>query len=199
MLALAASRAERLPAVGFLQADAQTFDLVERFDAAISRFGTMFFDDPTAAFTNIARHLTPGGQLCMATWQPLDANEWLVVPGAALLQYAPLPPEAGAAAGPGMFAQSDPAIIEAVLRAAGFVDINITARTIPLWLGATIEEAIEHLTDSGPGRTAVEAVRAEDRSDVLDAVRTTLLPHHDPGRGVVLDAGILLTTGRAKP
>lgn len=199
MLALAASRAEQSPTTTFLHADAQTVDLVERFDVAISRFGTMFFDHPAAAFANIARQLAPRGRLAMATWQPLDANEWLVVPGAALLSYAPLPSEASAAAGPGMFAQSDPAIIEAVLRAAGFVDINSTARTIPLCLGATIEAAIEHLTDSGPGRTALEAVRAEDRGDAIDAVRDALRPHDDPGRGVVLDAGILLTSARAAP
>lgn len=199
MLALAASRAEQSPTATFLEADAQTVDLVERFDVAISRFGTMFFDDPTAAFANIDRHLTPGGRLVMATWQPLGANDWLVVPGAALLQYTPLPPEAGAAAGSGMFAQSDPETITEVLQAAGLVDITIGPRSVQLCLGATVDDAIEHLIDSGPGRTALEAVRVEDRADALVAVGEALPPHHDPRRGVVLDAGVLLTSARAAP
>jgi SAM-dependent methyltransferase len=69
----------------------------------ISRFGTMFFADQTAALANIRRGLRPGGRLCLATWQPLEANDWLTIPGAALLRYGNLSDtEAGA---PGMFAQ----------------------------------------------------------------------------------------------
>jgi hypothetical protein len=34
-----------------------------RFDLAISRFGTMFFADPVAAFTNIGRALRPSRRL----------------------------------------------------------------------------------------------------------------------------------------
>jgi len=197
MLALAAQRAETTPTADLLQADAQTFHLRERFDVAVSRFGTMFFDDPTAAFTNIARHLTAGGRLCIATWQPLQANEWLVVPGAALLRYGSLPGEASAN-GPGMFAQSDPAVIEGVLREAGFREITTVARTVALRLGATTDDAIDHLTDSGPGRAVLETVPAEDHADALAAVGDALRPHHHPNEGVILDAGILLTTGRTK-
>ena len=66
----------------------------------------MFFDDPVAAFGNLHRAMTSDGRLCIATWQPLAANDWLLVPGAALLRYGTIP-DAGAG-GPGMFAQSDP-------------------------------------------------------------------------------------------
>ena len=197
MLALAAQRAETTPTADLLQADAQTFHLRERFDVAVSRFGTMFFDDPTAAFTNIARHLTAGGRLCIATWQPLDANAWLVVPGAALLEHASLP-EAASADGPGMFAQSDPVVIEGVLREAGFGDITSVTRTVALRLGATIDDAIDHLTDSGPGRAVLETVPAEDHAHALAAVADALRPHHHPNEGVILDAGILITTGRTE-
>ena len=66
----------------------------------------MFFDDPVAAFANIATATRPTGRLCLATWQPLAANDWLLIPGAALLRYGSLPDTSGTA--PGMFAQSDP-------------------------------------------------------------------------------------------
>jgi ubiquinone/menaquinone biosynthesis C-methylase UbiE len=43
------------PNVTFVRADAQTHNFSsESFDVASSRFGTMFFRDPVAAFTNIA-------------------------------------------------------------------------------------------------------------------------------------------------
>lgn len=41
--------------------DAQVHRFGQRqFDVIISRFGTMFFDDPVAAFANIARAAPPG-------------------------------------------------------------------------------------------------------------------------------------------
>ena len=47
--------AERVHNVAFEQGDAQVHRFPEDgFDLAISRFGTMFFDDPVAAFANIA-------------------------------------------------------------------------------------------------------------------------------------------------
>jgi ubiquinone/menaquinone biosynthesis C-methylase UbiE len=50
--------------VTFELADAQVQRFAaERFDVAISRFGTMFFADPFAAFTNIARAMRPRGRL----------------------------------------------------------------------------------------------------------------------------------------
>ena len=55
------------------------------FDAAYSRFGVMFFADPLAAFANIVSLLRPGGRLAFACWQDLFSNEWMFVPGAAVV------------------------------------------------------------------------------------------------------------------
>jgi SAM-dependent methyltransferase len=62
----------------FVLGDAQIDDLGGAFDVAISRFGVMFFDDPAAAFGNIASALAPGGRLVFVCWQGLDRNEWLL-------------------------------------------------------------------------------------------------------------------------
>ena len=63
--------------VTFEQADAQVHRFPrERFDLAVSRFGTMFFAEPVAAFTNIGRALRPAGRLVMMVWQAHDRNEW---------------------------------------------------------------------------------------------------------------------------
>jgi ubiquinone/menaquinone biosynthesis C-methylase UbiE len=48
----------------------------ERFDAAISRFGTMFFADPAAAFANTSRALRPAGRLVMMVWQAPERDEY---------------------------------------------------------------------------------------------------------------------------
>jgi hypothetical protein len=71
----------------------------------IANAETMFFTDETAGLANTRGALRPGGRLCVATWQPLEANDWLTTPGAALLRYGTLPDTE--ANGRGMFTQSD--------------------------------------------------------------------------------------------
>ena len=87
--ARATAEAEGLEGIRFEQADAQVHDLGRgAFDVAVSSFGAMFFDDPTAAFANIARSLRPGGRLGLLAWQELAANEWLVALRRALEDHA---------------------------------------------------------------------------------------------------------------
>jgi SAM-dependent methyltransferase len=177
--------------VEFVQGDAQTQQFSPMFDAAISRFGTMFFADPTAAFVNIARAMRPFGRLCLATWQPLIANEWLMIPGAALLRYGTIPEPADG--GPGMFAQSDPDTVTATLRAAGFDKIEMTPATVTLLLGDDVEDATDYLATSGVGRAVLETVPAEKRVAAISAVGEVLAAHAGAG-GVCLDGAIWIVT-----
>ncbi|MFC6773860.1 class I SAM-dependent methyltransferase [Methylobacterium gregans] len=76
---LAAARARPVPAgaapVAWIEADVETHPfLPATFDAALSRFGTMFFADTQAAFANIRAALKPAGQLTLLCWQAMAAN-----------------------------------------------------------------------------------------------------------------------------
>jgi SAM-dependent methyltransferase len=154
----------------------------------------MFFDDPIAAFTNIRDALRPGGRLCIATWQPLDANAWLVIPGAALLAWITLPDLDGN--GPGMFSQSDPATVTATLAAAGWTNIDVTPTKLALPMGRDATHAAARLSDTGVGRAALDAVPAEQRPAALESVRDALAVH-DTDDGVHLGAAVLITTATA--
>jgi ubiquinone/menaquinone biosynthesis C-methylase UbiE len=60
------ARTQGIRNITFQRADAQVHPFPqERFDLAISRFGTMFFADPVAAFGNLRRALRPAGRLVM--------------------------------------------------------------------------------------------------------------------------------------
>lgn len=191
MLELARQRAAADANVTFVEADAQTYDFgAENYDVVISRFGTMFFDDPTAAFANVGRAMRDGGRLCIATWQPLVANDWLTIPGAALLRYGSLPDTGGNA--PGMFAQSDPARVETVLRQAGWNDVNVTPVTVHLRLGADAAEATDYLADTGVARAVLDTIDADQRDAAIAAVIEALAAHTGAD-GVCLEAGILIT------
>jgi SAM-dependent methyltransferase len=177
-----------------VQGDAQSHELPRIYDAAISRFGTMFFSDPVGAFVNITRALQPNGQLCLATWQPLVANDWLTIPGAALLRYGTLPDNADG--GPGMFAQSDAAAVTATLRTAGYRDVELEPVTVTLTLGANAEDATDVLASSGVGRAVLDTVPDPQRPAALDAVRATLADLADAD-GVRLAAAVWIVQAGA--
>ena len=108
--------------VALLQADAQTHDFGDsRVDAIVSRFGVMFFDDPAAAFLNLAGALRPGGRIVFACWRDLIENEWIMVPAVAALEHVPMP-ELGEEGGPGTYSLADPDRVRAVLVGAGLVE-----------------------------------------------------------------------------
>src|ERR1700683_564465 len=64
------AQAQGVRNITFECADAQVHPFPEKhFDLAISRFGTMFFADPVAAFGNAGRALRSAGRLVMMVWQ----------------------------------------------------------------------------------------------------------------------------------
>ena len=66
--------------VELLQADAQVHRFeAGSFDVVISRFGMMFFEDPAAAFANLAGALQPGGRLVFVCPQDPLKSEWVAV------------------------------------------------------------------------------------------------------------------------
>lgn len=183
--------------VSFEQADAQTQPLARHaYDVAISRFGTMFFDDPVAAFANVRRALADYGRLCIATWQPLAANDWLTIPGAELLRYGTIPE--AASDGPGMFALSEPAAVRRILDQAGFTSIDVTPVVVPLHLGDDAAEATAQLAESGPGRAVLDTIPADQQPAAIQAVADLLATFADES-GVSLNGAILVTTASAPP
>ncbi|MFE5600191.1 class I SAM-dependent methyltransferase [Streptomyces coelicoflavus] len=176
MLAEARSRAERegVPNVSFAQGDAQVhpFD-AGAFDAAVSRYGVMFFADPVAAFGNVGRALRPGGRLAFVC--PADAmlNGW-VTAMASLRDVLPVG-DFGRPGLPGMFSLAVPRRITDVLTAAGYVGINVNrAQAYGAW-GHGAEDAADFLLGTGPGRHLMEqadpTARARARHALTEHLR----------------------------
>jgi SAM-dependent methyltransferase len=135
------ARAQRLRNVTFERADAQVHRFTPQyFDLAISRFGTMFFDDPAAAFANIGRALRPAGRLVMMVWQAPERNEWDVA-----IHHALAGPEGTAVAGdgPDPFSLADPPTTERILQAAGFGSITFTDVHEPVYYGPDPAAALD--------------------------------------------------------
>ena len=190
MLAVARERAAGRMGVTFLEADVQTDPFEPRFDVVLSRFGTMFFDDPGAAFTNLHAAARPDGRLCLATWQALAANDWLRIPGAVLLERGSGPDFVDV--GPGMFAQSDPDEVRAVLSAAGWRQVDVAPVPVELVLGADAAAAAAYLAQTGMVRRVVETIPVDEQPAAIAAM-TEVLAGYDRD-GVRMSGGINIVT-----
>ena len=136
------ARVEGLCNVTFEHADAQVHRFPQaRFDLAMSRFGTMFFDDPVAAFANIGRALRPAGRLMMMVWQAHERNEWDVTIHQSL--EAAEGPAAAACEGPDPFSLADPQTVQKILQAAGFADVTFTDVHEPVYYGPDVAAALD--------------------------------------------------------
>jgi SAM-dependent methyltransferase len=199
MLDRAAGRARErgLAQIAFEQADAQVDPLGPgSYDAAVSRFGVMFFDDPVAAFANITAALRPGGRLAFVCWQEMARNEWMLVPGAAVVAHVPLP-DLGPPGAPGEFAFADPSHVRTVLERSGLAEVVIDALDDPVTVAGygTVDEAVRFLSDGNIGRTLFADAAPEVVAAAIADVRAALAPYETP-EGVRLGAAAWLVTAR---
>jgi len=183
---------EQLANATFQQADAQVHPFPDRhFDLAISRNGSMFFGDPLAAFTNIARAVRPGGRLVLLTWQPLRVNEWQRVFRTILAagRELPVPPPDA----PGPFSLSDPDRVRGLLTSAGFAGVELRGLNEPMCVGSDPDDA--HQFISGQLAGLLNGLDADTRARALDTLRASMVDHQTD-RGVVYDSAAWLIEAR---
>ncbi len=152
-------------------------------DLLFSRFGVMFFSDPTAAFANLRRTLAPGGRLAFVCWQSLPDNPWMFVPLGAALQHLPPPPLPGPDA-PGPFSFADRERVRAILTGAGFraVTFDDIRQTLRIGAGGSLDETVEFVLQMGPTAAALrESSNASLVPRVTAAVREALAPYVSDG------------------
>jgi SAM-dependent methyltransferase len=197
MLEFAAARvaAAGVTNVELVAADAQAHRFGDgMFDAVISRAGTMFFADPVAAFSNLARCLRSGGRLAMVVPRgPLD-DPWIAtILTAAAPHLGPM--DFGSLDEPGPFAFADGDRLDHTLEAAGFRIIDREALTLPVRIGADVDDVIGYLL-SQPEVQSLLAGRSDSQvSDAVAAVRQALAPFAGPD-GVVMETSGWLVTAR---
>lgn len=181
------------------EADAQTHSFPEgAFDAAYSRFGVMFFEDPVAAFRNVARALKPSGRLSFVCWQPASRNPWVTVPLEAVFPFVP-PPSMLDPNLPGPFSLADPARVSKVLADAGFDDVKVEPAAVQMDFGP-IEQTTEFLMTLGPTARALR--EAQPSEQTLDAIRIALrdaVTAFATGDRVTLGSSVWVVTAKRGP
>lgn len=198
MVGLARSLAGEFAQVSFVCGDAQTEDLGNlAADVVVSRFGVMFFEDPVAAFANLATATAPGGRLAFACWRPAFENEWIMVPMAAIVPIVGAP-EIPAPGSPGPFQMGAADFVRDTLGAAGWDGVELSPFECGIRPGGArdIDAALRFLTEDGMGRRLLEDKPDDVRAAAVAAVRDALMPHWSEDDGVVLGAAAWIVTAR---
>ncbi|WP_438028581.1 class I SAM-dependent methyltransferase [Sorangium sp. So ce233] len=192
--ARARAAAEGLASAAFVQADAQTYGFEPgSFDAVISRFGVMFFDDPAAAFANIRRAMRRNAKLAFVAWRSPAENPFMTAAARAaapLLPHLPAPdPDA-----PGQFGFADRDRVRRILDASGWTDVDI--RPIDAPSGVAEKDLLSYVTRLGPVGLALRDVDEPTRARTAEAVRAAFDPYVRDG-AARFTAACWLVTARA--
>jgi SAM-dependent methyltransferase len=181
--------------VSFTLADVATAPGPEEpYERLVSRFGVMFYDDPPAAFSNLARWLAPGGRFAFAVWGPQAENPWMTSMREVVAEITGAPPPDPE--GPSPFRYAEAGKLLTLLDQADFGDLEVRD-----WHGALA---------AGGGLPAAEAANfaiassstgnllAEAGDEALDKARRSLterFSNYEKNGAVWMDARIHILTG----
>jgi ubiquinone/menaquinone biosynthesis C-methylase UbiE len=178
MLEVARSRAAltNRAHLSFQNVDASEAPLPTETDLLFSRFGVMFFSQPSRAFRHLRKSLRTGGRCVFVCWRAPRDNPWAMAPlsaARAAMGVTPAPPDPYA---PGPFAFADQERLDAILSEAGFDAIRVQRFDVPLSLGTTAHSAAEFAVQIGPVSRFVRELGVEHLPTILDAVERALIP-----------------------
>ncbi len=175
MIAAARARAEQegTPA-SFILGDVQTHPFERAiYDAIISRFGVMFFNDPVQAFANMRRAARDDAALQVIVWRSAEENPFMTTAERAA---GPLLPNLSARPqnGPGQFAFADPKRVASILEGGGWADVDFQ----PIDVECTLpeKELVGYFTRLGPVGLALQGADERTRAQVIEAVRPAFEP-----------------------
>ncbi len=172
-------------------ADAQTHAFATAsVDAIISRFGVMFFEDPIAAFANMALALKPKGRLVFAAWAPPAQVPWFSIPvNVAIARLGkPTPTDPNA---PGPMAFQNPERVLKLMDQAGLKNPRCLSETVDLTPPGTLAEVTAFATRVGPASRIMAEFSATDAdAAAIEAEIGARFAPYETARGMRVPAGI---------
>jgi ubiquinone/menaquinone biosynthesis C-methylase UbiE len=157
------------------------------FDAVVSQFGLMFFEDRSQALREMRRVLKPGGRLAVAVWDRLENSPGYAAM-AGLLER--LFGRRIAAELHAPFALGDAGALKALFAEAGMRDVQVTAHagtarfpSIEAWVRTDVK-----------GWTLADLIDDEQYALLQREAATALRPYTKPDGTVAFDAPALIVT-----
>jgi SAM-dependent methyltransferase len=144
-------------------------------DLYVSRHGVMFFDEPIAAFANLADAAAPKTKLAFSCFRSPAENDWARKIGTLLPAASAGDPHA-----PGPFAFVDPEHVRAILAKAGWTDIDFEPVDFDYVAGKgddPVSDAMDFFGHIGPAARAIRSLTGDARTDFLNRLRALAQAH----------------------
>ena len=179
LLAVARDRSSGMDAQ-FLLGDAGQVELPLSVDQIYSRFGCMFFDNPSSAWAHLHGQVAEGTPMTLVAWGAVAANDWASLPVALAKDIlgsdsakAPVNGEMGP------FAWADPSDFVDMLRDAGWQDIVLEKinRQVPCAMGGSddgLKNGVAFVMTIGRLASCLKGVPRETRVKVREALTAHL-------------------------
>jgi SAM-dependent methyltransferase len=155
----------------------------------------MFYDDPPAAFANLANWLAPGGRFAFAVWDRPADNPWFSTVRDVVADIIDMPPLDPDAPGPFRYGVADTLL--GLLDRAGFSDLEVRDWRGSLAVGGGLPAA-EAATLSLASFSSFAELLAQAGAQAFDRARqalTTRLSKFERNGIVRLDASVHFFTG----
>jgi SAM-dependent methyltransferase len=196
LLEIAAGRAQSRGLTNFSiqKADAHSLPFPDdNFDLVTSRFGVMFFRDVELALREVRRVLRPSARVCLLAWGPFEQPYWQSMMGVVHRHVGgPLLPPGG----PDPFRFSESGSLSAVLRSAGFGEVEEQTKTIPWTWPGSVEEVWDQMQAVAvPFRPMLERVPADQWPRIHGEIHRSVAQYSD-GESVAFGAAVVLASGR---
>ncbi len=195
MLGRARELAPKDAPVEFVLADATVHPFAPAStDMLFSRFGVMFFAQPSDSFANMRKALRPGGRLVFACWRTPRDNPWMMLGLQEAYKHVPKLPEMKPD-DPGPFSFANEERVRRILGEAGFSGVGLERVDLSLDIatGRGLEAAIETILAIGPTSRALENQPSDKIEAVTQLIRTALAAHQK-GDTVPLGGSIWIVT-----
>jgi len=154
-----------------MQAEALSFSKAS-FDRVISRFGVMLFDDPLKGLQEMRRVLRPDGKIAIAVW-----GEFHEISSLYLLWdlfISEMPPEKRPPM-PRIGRMGPPGKLEALLREAGFQEIEVKPLSVP-YRFESFDSYWAVSTDAGLLKAPLETFSPEQQKRIRDIAEARSAP-----------------------
>ncbi len=163
------------PAIDWLAADACALPLPDAsLDLVLCQQGVQFFPDRSAGLCEMRRVLAPGGRLAVSVWRAAEHNPGWLRLAEALDRHAG---EAGAIMR-APFSLSDGAELRDLVRSAGFSDVSVSIRIVPVRFPSA-GDLLSRQEVASPLAGPLSALSGESRDALACDFATALLPHTD--------------------
>jgi ubiquinone/menaquinone biosynthesis C-methylase UbiE len=177
--------------VSFMRGDAEIALPAENFDFVFARFGTMFFANPVAGLRNMRKALRPGGRMVHIVWRQRADNPWLSMAKDVVLRFLPEPGADAQTCGPGPFSMANEQTVTAMMRAAGYENIEFRRVDAPVLVGNDVKDAIAFQLAIGPAGEVFReagALAEEKRAEIEAALAEAIQRHVVATEGIIMDS-----------